>query len=153
MLHKSNYYKEDIVKYYKCKKCERTRLAKMRNANRYVQMNCCCCYCCPSCHGAIDMEAVYAKVGCSFYDCKCGVQARLRHKKKSDTATGETYYPAQLKCDWCDNYSCPATSAFTCAKMLKGLEKGRRVAEENERARAMPEATKVPPLVLKLSKK
>ena len=139
MLHKSNYYKEDIVKYFKCKKCERARLAKMRDSHRYVEVDGCCCYCCPKCHGAIDLENVYDLVGdgeCSFYDCKCGSQSRLRHKKKADLKTGQTYHPAQLKCEWCNKFTCNATSTLMCHKGLEAKS-----------------TKKVPPLVLKLSKK
>src|SRR3977135_3611506 len=114
MLHKSHFYKEDIVKYCKCKKCESTRLPKHRNAARYVEVDGCCSYCCPSCRKAIDMEKVYDVPGdgkCSFYDCCCGAQNRLRHKKGADSTPGQRYHPAQTKCEWCYNFSCNANSA------------------------------------------
>src|SRR3981189_426532 len=139
MLHKSQYYKEDIVKYFKCKKCERARLAKMRDSHRYTEVDGCCCYCCPKCRGPISLDSLYDLVGeggWSYYNCRCGSQCRLRHRKKEDPRTLQTYHPAQLKCEWCNKFTCNATSAFMCHK--------------GQEAKS---TKKVPPLVLKLSKK
>ena len=154
MLHKSEYYKADIVKYFNCKKCERVRLAKVRDAARYVTVDDSCCYSCPKCRMAIDMENVYDLVGeggFSYYNCRCNTPCHLRHKKTANVNTGQTYYPAQMKCEWCGRFTCNATSAYACAKArekaIDRMDYASKVKREKE------DAMKVPPLVLKLSKR
>ena len=153
MLHKSEYYKADIVKYFNCKKCERVRLAKVRDAARYVTVDDSCCYCWSKCRVAIDMENVYDLVGeggFSYYNCRCNTPCHLRHKKTPDVKTGLTYYPAQTKCEWCRNYTCTATNPALCRKEIQ-MATIKKVVKKT--IPPPKEDGKVPPLTLKLYKK
>src|SRR5271154_1391595 len=100
---------ENIKKYFNCKVCERARLAKHRDAVRYVEMDGCCCFCCPACRQAVPMNQVYDinnDKKYSFYTCKCGTSLRFRRCKKPDTRTGLCYHPAQGMCQRCMCFAC-----------------------------------------------
>ena len=110
MLHASAFYKNDIKKYFNCKACENVRLAKHRDAARYVEEGGCCCFCCPACKKAVNMEALYDRedgvAGYIYYDCSCGTDLRFRSAKKADARTGHRLHPAQGRCQRCMCFQC-----------------------------------------------
>ena len=140
MLHKREYYDENIVKYFRCKVCERARLAKMRDAVRYCEVDGCCCFCCPGCKKAVNMDKLEAAGHFSYYTCNCKWELRFRHSKKADARTGLLFHPATYRCQRCYEYGCRkcgTKSNFTVRRTAKLIN---------------PEQRKVPKLVIKLKK-
>jgi len=152
ILHKSHYYKENIQKYFNCKKCESVRLAKIRDSNRYVQVNDCCQYCCPKCRQAICLEDVYdvpGEANFSYFQCPCDYKCRLRHLKEPNPRTGQTYNHAQALCPWCGVWGCDSIGGTCSSEAAKALIQA-NLAKQQAKIDAKKAARKVPPLILKL---
>jgi hypothetical protein len=144
MLHKSEYYKEDIVKYFNCKVCERARLSKLRDAARYCEVDGRCCFCCPRCHKAVDMSKVEIYGAYSFYTCTCKAEIRFRLSKKINERTGHYYYPPTFRCELSLEYGCRNICCY------KAKHTAEPVKSANE---PKVEERKVPKLVIRFDKK
>jgi hypothetical protein len=118
-LHKSSFYKENIVKYFNCIPCERARTAKVRDKARYVEgEDGCCRYACPRCRKPIVMEKLFKGVDTrfDFYNCPCEAFCRLAHHKVADSRTGMMFAPAKAQCPFCGKWGCTAFDPFVCCK-------------------------------------
>ena len=119
VLHKSSYYKENIIKYWNCILCERARLSKLRDKSRYIQTeDGRCTYVCPRCRTPIDMSLVIkGDKRFDYYPCQsCQVECRLAHRKDADPRTGAQYHPAKAHCPYCGKWGCTAFRAAICYK-------------------------------------
>jgi hypothetical protein len=149
VLHKSEYYKEDIVKYFNCKVCERARLAKLRDERRYCKVDGRCCFCCPSCHKAVDMNKLVMQGLYSFYTCTCKAECRFKLCSKVNERTGHFLSHPTLRCQMCMAYGCHG--ACCSAKCLKKRNEAQKLEELEEGE--VPKVPKVPKLVIKFNKK
>ena len=115
---------ENIKKYFNCKAFERARLAKHRDAARYVEVDGVCCYCCPGCRKAVDMDKLYEKEYedkfYRYYDCVCGADMRFRSTKKVYARTGQRLHPAQGRCQRCMAFICKCRG---CGKAVQKIPK------------------------------